>query len=120
MNKFASAIGVCLLLGACASQPPPPATVPLPLPPPSGEPPGFVGKSANDLRATFGAPSFVRKENGAEMWRYDSKDCRAFFFLYTKDNAQTVRHVETLPHGRDNAADFTCLNFLREHRPPVS
>ncbi len=120
MSKIVSALGVCLLLGACASQPPSPATVPLPPPPPSGEPAGLIGLSANDLRATFGAPSFVRKENGTEMWRYDGKDCRAFFFLYAKDNAQAVRHVETLPHGRDSASDSTCLEFLRGHRSPVS
>jgi hypothetical protein len=112
-------IGFCLLLAACASQPPQPATVPLPPPPSSGEPAGLIGLSANDLRVAFGVPAFVRKENGSEMWRYDGKNCRIFFFLYAKGDAQAVRHVETLPHGRDSAFDSTCLGLLRPH-PPVS
>ena len=121
MKKLASALALGVLLVGCASNPPPqPITVPLPPPPPSGEPSGFIGLSANDLRVAYGTPSFVRKENGAEMWRYDRKDCRAFFFLYTKDNAQAVRHVETLPHGRDSATDPACLQALHGRRAPAS
>lgn len=121
MKKVASALAFCVLAAGCASSPPPqPVTVPLPPAPPSGEPSGFIGLSANDLRLAYGAPSFVRKENGAEMWRYDRKDCRAFFFLYAKNNAQAVRHVETLPHGRDSATDPACLEALSGRRAPSS
>jgi hypothetical protein len=47
------------------------------------------------------------------MWRYDSAGCRAFFFLYPVGNSLSVRHVETLPRGRDMAADAGCLDSLR-------
>jgi len=120
MKRVTGIIAICVLLAACASQPPQPTMVRLPPPPPSGEPPGLIGLSAGDVRTAFGTPTFVRKENGAEMWRYDGKDCRTFFFLYTKDSAQAVRHVETLPHGRDSAFDANCLGLLHDGQRPVS
>jgi hypothetical protein len=109
------AICLCLLLGACAARqtPPPEPSVPLPAAPPSGEPAGLEGLSAANLRAAFGKPSFERKENGAEFWRYDGSACHAFFFLYPENGALVVRHVETVPGGADSASDPTCLAALR-------
>lgn len=115
---------VCLLLAACATRPlqpppqPPPARVAVPPAPPPGEPPDIAGLHSTQLRELFGAPAFVRKEGTAEMWRYDGSGCKAFFFLYPFADALLVRHVETLPRGRDIAADEQCLNTLRP-RPPV-
>lgn len=106
-------LGLCLLLCACASKPVPAPAVPVPPPPPSGEPAGIVGLSASDLRSAFGAPAFVRKESGSEMWRYDNASCRAFFFLYPSGASELVRHVETIPRGPDAAADANCLAALR-------
>jgi len=106
--------GLCLLLAACATQQPPPQpTLPLPPPPPPGEPADLLGLSGTQLQALFGAPSFTRKENGAEMWRYDRGACRTFFFLYPAAGANAVRHVETVPRGRDTASDPNCLAVLR-------
>ena len=116
MSRSVLAACLCAMLSACASRPPP-QTMPLPPPPPSGEPASLVGVSAGDLRGHFGAPAFVRKENGAEMWRYDGAGCHAFFFLYQQGGAETVRHVETVPRGRASAADAGCLTALRR---PVS
>ena len=110
MKRFVA--GLCLLLTACATPPPAPK-VPLPAPPPTGEPADLVGLSGNQLQALFGAPSFTRKENGSEMWRYDKGSCRTFFFLYPNGAANTVHHVETVPRGRDVAADPNCLAVLR-------
>ena len=111
-------VAMCCAMAGCASvnnetgQPPSPA---------AGEAPGYVGLSDAKLRVAFGAPAFVRKDGGDEMWRYDSANCKAFFFLYPQDGALTVRHVETLPKGADNAADPTCLDALRAQvSPPVS
>jgi hypothetical protein len=67
--------------------------------------------AAPALQAAFGHPAFVRKDGGTEMWRYDGAACRAFFFLYGAPLA--VRHVETLPHGAQSAADIDCLNALK-------
>jgi hypothetical protein len=66
---------------------------------------------ATALQAAFGKPAFVRKDGVTEMWRYDGAACRAFFFLYGAPLA--VRHVETLPHGVQSAADSACLTALR-------
>ena len=101
-----------LLLGACASQSQAPSQA-LPSPPPKGEPSGFVGMTATQLRASFGAPSFSRRENGSELWRYDRGQCRTFFFLYSEGRDMGVRHVETTPHGPAEAADPNCLAALR-------
>jgi len=121
MTRAVLVLCLCAMLSACASRPTAPAvpTVPLPPPPPSGEPAGLFGLSAHDLRGTFGEPAFIRKENGAEMWRYDGANCHAFFFLYPQGDAQLVRHVETVPQGAKTAADANCLAVLRA-RPPAS
>ncbi len=118
MSRPVLAVCLCALLSACASRPAGPL-VPLPPPPPSREPTGLIGLSARDVRGQFGTPAFVRKENGAEMWRYDGANCRLFVFLYADGGAQTVRHVETVPPGTTSAADANCLAALRA-RPPVS
>jgi len=96
-------------LAACASQPQTGSISPTQ----QGEPPGFAGLAATALKASFGEPSFVRKDGSAEIWRYDGQTCRAFFFLYPNGAAEAVRHVETLPRGTTFAADTTCLDVLR-------
>jgi hypothetical protein len=110
----------CLLLGllaaGCAAKvPPPPPPVPspsaIPPAPPRGEPGQYLNMPASGLQAAFGKPAFVRKDGATEMWRYDGQSCRAFFFLYGAP--LMVRHVETLPHGAQNAADMDCLIALR-------
>jgi len=113
MTKIAALSALGVLMAACAPTTNPPPAVPLPPAPPSGEPATFIGLSADNLRADFGNPAFVRTENGAQMWRYDSSSCRAFFFLYPSGPAIVVRHVETIPEGKDTAADPKCLDALR-------
>ena len=118
MRKLATLL-LCSALAACASTRPA-ATVPqqaprvaLPPAPPKGEPGDIAGLGATQLREAFGAPAFVRKDGTAEMWRYDSASCKAFFFLYPYGSALLVRHVETLPRGQVMAADESCLETLR-------
>jgi hypothetical protein len=112
------ALGLALGLTACAQKqaasPPPAATVPLPPPPPRGEPDRFTNLSAASLRAELGAPAFVRKDGATEMWRYDSKNCHAYFFFYGAGAEQAVQHVETLPQGKSAAADPACLEALKK------
>jgi len=115
MSRPVLAACLCAMLSACTTRPP--QTVPLPPSPPSGEPSSLIGASVTDLRGRFGTPAFVRKENGAEMWRYDGAGCHAFFFLYSQDGAEIVRHVETIPRGSASAADTRCLSALRR---PIS
>lgn len=115
---------LCAVLGACAETPkeagPPP--VALPAAPPPGEPAWIASMDGRALRVAFGTPAFVRKDGAAEIWRFDSTTCKAFFFLYANGSgAMVVRHVETLPRGREMAADENCLAQLRARPPgPVS
>jgi hypothetical protein len=122
MKRLAAGL-LLFLLCACASGPGQRSTarISLPSPPPTGEPVGYIGLTSAQLRATLGAPSFSRREYGSELWRYDTRECRAFFFLYPAGRDMSVRHVETVPHGRDVAVDANCLTALRA-RPasPVS
>ena len=110
------AVCLCAMLSACASRPAAP-TIAVPAPAPSKDPAKPVGLSAQGLRMFFGAPAFVRQENGDEMWRYDGAGCRAFFFLYPQGDSQIVRLVETIPRGAGTPADANCLAALRAHPP---
>jgi len=118
MKKFLAGL-MLSALAACAAPtraPIAPATalvgptVPLPPPPPKGEPPGFAGIDAARLTALAGTPTFTRKDGATEMWRYDAGSCRVFFF-FTGAPAK-VQHIETMPRGKTAAADPECLNAL--------
>jgi hypothetical protein len=118
MTRFA-ALACLLLLAACAKGPqtprlaqPLPQTA-IPAAPPRGEPQGYTGLSAIQVRAAFGAPAFLRKDGVTQMWRYDGAACKAFFFLYGDAGREQVRHVETLPRGARDAADPGCLTALK-------
>jgi len=107
---------VALAASGCAAPPAPPRPQPqavstIPPAPPRGEPGLYLSMAAPGLQAAFGRPAFVRKDGATEMWRYDGAACRAFFFLYGAP--LIVRHVETLPHGAESAADPACLTALR-------
>jgi hypothetical protein len=114
MRRF-SCLMLALAAAGCAAPKAPPPPVPsasaIPPAPPRGEPGQYLNLPATGLQAAFGKPAFVRKDGATEMWRYDGTACRAFFFLYGAPLA--VRHVETLPHGPQNAADMDCLTALR-------
>ena len=124
MKKLFSAL-TALALAGCAAQPrtsapaavvTAPPTVPIPPAPPKGEPDLFTGIDAARLRALVGAPVFSRKDGAFEMWRYDAGACHAYFFL-TGAPAK-VQHVETLPRGKNSAADPECLSALQSSAKP--
>jgi len=116
MNRALPFLISALILAGCAASPRPPAApiVPIPPPPPRGEPDRFSNITEAQLRALLGAPAFVNKGSGAEMWRYDAPSCHAYFFIYGSGAQQQVRHVETLPAGQGQAADPACLNALKK------
>ena len=113
MKKLAVLLMACCVAAGCATKPAPPPRVALPPAPPPGEPAGTTGLREADLRATFGMPALVRHDGAAQIWRFDAPGCRAFFFLYSRDGATVVWHVETTPRGASIAADENCLNALR-------
>ena len=122
MKKFLAG-SMLLVLAACAA-PPRPAiaptrasvepTVPLPPPPPKGEPQRFAGLDAARLTALAGAPAFTRKDGATEMWRYDAGSCRVFFFF--TGTPSKVQHIETMPRGQNAAADPECLSALQSSK----
>jgi hypothetical protein len=115
IRRFAILFVGLAAAGCAAKVPPPTWTAPapgaIPPAPPRGEPGQYLNMAAPNLQAALGRPAFIRKDGGTEMWRYDGAACRAFFFLYGSPPA--VRHVETLPHGADSAADMDCLTVLK-------
>jgi hypothetical protein len=113
MMRRAACLILALAAAGCAApgpRAPRPTSSTIPPAPPRGEPAQYINMAAVTLQAAFGKPAFVRKDGAVEMWRYDGASCRAFFFL--SGTPALVRHVETLPRGRD-AADLGCLNALR-------
>jgi hypothetical protein len=118
LRRFSCLILALAAAGCAAPKAPPASSVPSAIPPAPrrGEPSQYLNMPVAALQATFGKPAFVRKDGATEMWRYDGQSCRAFFFLY----AATVRHVETLPHGAQDAADMACLTALRSAAPKTS
>ena len=118
LRRFSCLILALAAAGCAAPKAPPVSSVPSVIPPapPRGEPSQYLNMPVSGLQAAFGKPQFVRKDGATEMWRYDGQSCRAFFFLY----GATVRHVETLPHGAQGAADMACLTALRVASPKTS
>ena len=119
MRKSFALLATLTVAGCATPRPVPVApptapsnTIPLPPPPPRGEPQLFTGIDASRLRALVGVPVFTRKDGNTEMWRYDAASCHAYFFL-TGAPAK-VQHVETLPRGKTSAADPDCLTALRK------
>ena len=118
MRRLACLMIALSLAGCSTTQTPPPRTGAIPPAPPRGEPGQYLDLGGVALQAAFGKPALVRRDGATEMWRYDGSACRAFFFLYGAPLA--VRHVETLPRGKDQAADMACLTALRASRPKIS
>ena len=115
LRRFSCLVLVLAVAGCAApkaSAPPVPSAIPPA--PPRGEPGQYLNMPVSVLQAAFGKPAFVRKDGATEMWRYDSTSCRAFFFLSGSAPQQVVRHIETLPAGRYQAADPACLNALKK------
>ncbi|HEX3673462.1 MAG TPA: hypothetical protein VHU87_04250 [Rhizomicrobium sp.] len=110
MMRLVCLAGLCALLSACAAETG--QHVSLPAAPPPGEPGNIAGLNAAQIRASFGAPAFVRADGKVEIWRYDGAACKGFFFFYPDTAGMTVHHVETIPRGREIAADSDCLNAL--------
>jgi hypothetical protein len=51
----------------------------------------LVGLKGNEVTALLGAPSFTRRENGAEVWQYIKADCALDIFLYEKQPPEGIK-----------------------------
>ena len=79
-------------------------------PPSAGS--GLVGWEAEKIRGLYGKPSFIRKEQESELWRYDGQNCAAFFVLYQEQTGLRVRYVETSP-SQGAMGDAACLAGIK-------
>ena len=86
--------------------------VPVPMLMPMLQPLRLPPTDGQSLRARYGAPDFIRREMGTELWRYDGEACSAFFFLYREGDALKLRYSETTPRGMNMAADARCVESL--------
>jgi hypothetical protein len=83
---------------------------PVPPPPPPTD--------SLSLRARYGPPDFIRRENDSELWRYNGMSCTAFFFLYREGEMWLIRYAETAPRGQNMPADPVCIQSISA-RPPM-
>jgi|GEM_PF-1128612 len=79
---------------------------------PPGAGSGLVGWEADKIRGLYGQPSFIRKEQESELWRYDGENCAAFFVLYQERAGLRVRHVEINP-SQGAMGDAACLAGIK-------
>lgn len=95
---------------------------PTPIPKIDADPKRLIGLDRDALIALLGKPSFKRKDNPAEFWRYNSDSCMLDLYLYgpakptAKDKAVRVRHVAA--HGPNDAPVDTsdCLRTILRAR----
>ena len=54
----------------------------------------FFSKTLDELRQDLGNPSLLRNDGGTQMARFDTLDCRLFFFFNSNLNLPRVEHFE--------------------------
>ena len=86
----------CGAVAACASSAPPPAKGAL-----AGLPADttLIGLDGGDLQGMMGEPALVRREDGAQYWRYRLGACQLDLFLFTDptNGGARVRHLDARP-----------------------
>ena len=62
-------------------------------------PNALVGLSSQDVRAQLGEPDLLRRDDPAQVWRYDDGSCALHVFLYRPENGgtPTVAYAEIRP-----------------------
>lgn len=133
-QRFSAADGARI-----ASEPPPSAAPAVTAPPvqpvetPAETPPQTAARPAIDddpkrllgldpegIQAILGTPSFLRRDNPAQLWRYRNKSCILDIFLYADQSAHShsfrVRHVEARSANADRASARECLRTLLAER----
>jgi len=104
----------------------------VPGPPVNDDPRRLIGLDQNAVQRLLGAPSFLRKDLPAQLWRYAARGCVLDIFLYgaTRNGPFVVKHLSARAAGPgpiaapQNAAEINpraCLGaLLRARRAPAS
>lgn len=72
----------------------------------------LLGLSKLDVEQTLGAPSFVRKDKGVEIWQYKQEDCILDLFLYEDNKSLSVNHTELRGPMLDSAGELSCFKRI--------
>lgn len=77
--------------------------------PPVASPAELVGLTEAEVERRLGAPGFVRRDAGAQIWQYGGEACLLDLFLYRDAGAYAVRHAELRRRENQTLADSACL-----------
>lgn len=118
--RFHSALGLALLLTACATRPvqqaaPAPASPPAPAVPELGQ---LVGKTASDLVGRFGAPVLRIQEGAGLKLQFRSPECVLDAYLYPSASGMRVTHVETRYRSGVDYNQAACIAVLSDPNRP--
>lgn len=73
----------------------------------------LIGRDADGLKDALGKATLVRRDLDTEIWQYRTADCVLFAFLYPKDGAHRVRHVEARAASGNGSVDLDrCLRAV--------
>jgi hypothetical protein len=98
-------------VSAPAAPPPQSASVPEPQPF-APKPADLVGQSRERIAEWLGQPSFVRRDQPAEFWRYRHATCDLELFFYETAGALRLDHFEMRLGDKSGATDGDCLRSL--------
>ncbi len=94
MRRIAPALGLSLILSACASETLAPVATPITAPVKSSHGHGrLIGMSIGDLGELFGAPSFQVREGPGLKLQYRGGGCVLDAYLYLPESGQGVERV---------------------------
>ncbi|WP_135081213.1 hypothetical protein [Terasakiella sp. SH-1] len=78
----------------------------------TSQPIKLVGMSSFDVKQVLGDPSFVRKDNGVEIWQYRHEDCILDLFLYEDRRGLSVDHSELRGPELDQNGQPSCFQTI--------
>lgn len=82
------------------------------------DPEEYVGYAPERLLPLLGAPDFVRRDGGAQVWQYRAEHCVLDLFLYGKGNDSRVKHVELRKRLPTAEPVEQCFSRMRAKRQP--
>jgi len=84
------------------------------------DPKQLMGLDQDALTGLLGPPRFVRRDAGAELWRYRNPACILDLFLYGRDGKDaggaTVRYFEARTASKAHTTARACLGALLVQR----
>lgn len=76
------------------------------------KPAKLVGMSQFDIKKALGEPSFVRRDDGVEIWQYRAENCILDLFLYDGREGMRVDHSELRGPILDSAGELSCFQSI--------